>query len=307
MPSIGYYDILEIAPDASPAVIRSAYRKLVREYHPDTNPDAEGIQHFKRIQEAREVLSDAAKRARYDEHLEQTGNLLSADLHGVRHNSRTRCAGAYAVPVSEPGRNSHGAGGEKQRTALNSWPMRNAGTAAVVMIGLALSCSLLAASLFLRGTKTAPAQGKGVRGSDPRSFVPVRPPGAVVKGNLAAWTEPAQPRFGEDYRVMLTVHLLTTGKPMKVNELIEGHIAGGDGLRQDIPYHPEAPNASWIIADQDSERITSSNQVVSASAKTVQFSFQIPAANRPTRESIQVRSKLLPSSEYWELVVNRAH
>lgn len=62
-----YYNILGVNKKASEKDIRSAYRKLARQYHPDVNPgnkDAES--RFKEINEAYQVLSDSDKRAKYD-------------------------------------------------------------------------------------------------------------------------------------------------------------------------------------------------------------------------------------------------
>lgn len=59
-----YYQILGLDRNASEKEIKSAYRKLARQYHPDVNPGAED--RFKDINEAYEVLSDAEKRKRYD-------------------------------------------------------------------------------------------------------------------------------------------------------------------------------------------------------------------------------------------------
>ncbi|MCL1976456.1 MAG: DnaJ domain-containing protein [Firmicutes bacterium] len=62
-----YYEILGIKKDAKEAEVKSAYRKLVKQYHPDANPDnTEAEEKIKEINEAFAVLSDAQKRAEYD-------------------------------------------------------------------------------------------------------------------------------------------------------------------------------------------------------------------------------------------------
>ena len=61
-----YYEILGVKRDAGDSEIKSAYRKLARKYHPDVNKTKEAESKFKDINEAYEVLSDKAKRQRYD-------------------------------------------------------------------------------------------------------------------------------------------------------------------------------------------------------------------------------------------------
>ena len=63
----GYYETLGVSRNASEKDIRQAYRGLARKHHPDLNPnDAESERQFKRINEAYEVLSNAASRKKYD-------------------------------------------------------------------------------------------------------------------------------------------------------------------------------------------------------------------------------------------------
>ena len=62
-----YYEILGVPRTASEDDIKKAYRKLARKYHPDINKSAGAEARFKEIGEANEVLSDAGKRARYDQ------------------------------------------------------------------------------------------------------------------------------------------------------------------------------------------------------------------------------------------------
>ncbi len=64
-----YYETMGVARNASEAEIKTAYRRLAMKHHPDRNPDdksAEGK--FKDVKEAYEILSDAQKRAAYDQY-----------------------------------------------------------------------------------------------------------------------------------------------------------------------------------------------------------------------------------------------
>ncbi|HZY70467.1 MAG TPA: molecular chaperone DnaJ [Thermoplasmata archaeon] len=64
-----YYDVLGVPKGASPDEVKSAYRRLARQYHPDVVKDNKKAaeEKFKELSEAYEVLADAEKRRRYDE------------------------------------------------------------------------------------------------------------------------------------------------------------------------------------------------------------------------------------------------
>ncbi len=63
-----YYELLGVNRNASEDDFKKAYRKLALQYHPDRNPgDKQAEEKFKEISEAYSVLSDAQKRAQYDQ------------------------------------------------------------------------------------------------------------------------------------------------------------------------------------------------------------------------------------------------
>ena len=64
-----FYEVLGVNRDASDDEIKKAYRKLAMKYHPDRNPDnPKAEEQFKEAKEAYEILSNAQKRAAYDQY-----------------------------------------------------------------------------------------------------------------------------------------------------------------------------------------------------------------------------------------------
>ena len=73
-----YYEVLGVPKNADDKQIKSAFRKLAKQYHPDLNKDKDAPEKFKEVQEAYEVLSDPNKRKTYDQFghaaFDQNGN-----------------------------------------------------------------------------------------------------------------------------------------------------------------------------------------------------------------------------------------
>jgi hypothetical protein len=82
---MNHYEMLEVSPNASEAVLKAAYKSLMQRYHPDRNPgDAEAAKHSLSVIQAYEVLSDPGKRAAYDIELKRQ----LADLDDIRNRTR---------------------------------------------------------------------------------------------------------------------------------------------------------------------------------------------------------------------------
>ena len=109
------YKLLGLPKVASQEEIRQAHRKLVRKYHPDTNPDdPQAEERFKEVQQAYEVLSDPQKRREYDQRLRASSRTGGTGREGAgttrttsgrpRPSSAGRRAGGtttYNVDLSE--------------------------------------------------------------------------------------------------------------------------------------------------------------------------------------------------------------
>lgn len=91
MQFIDYYKVLGVEPTADEKAIKTAYRKLARQYHPDVNKEAGAEDKFKEIAEAYDVLKNPEKRAQFDQlrqYSNQGGNFeVPPNWQSQAHNS----------------------------------------------------------------------------------------------------------------------------------------------------------------------------------------------------------------------------
>ncbi len=86
---LNYYTILRVTENASTEEIKSAYRALAKEYHPDINPNNSiAEEYFKKVNEAYSVLKDPIKRNWYNILLK--GNAISQNADPRKYGTRNR-------------------------------------------------------------------------------------------------------------------------------------------------------------------------------------------------------------------------
>src|SRR3954466_3022651 len=97
---VNYYEILKVSPDASRAEIRSAYRRLARELHPDRNNGSEETAlKFAAIAEAYENFGNPRARAKYNRRLAEA--TASANGNGQVFTSDNRYSRRWRQMVFE--------------------------------------------------------------------------------------------------------------------------------------------------------------------------------------------------------------
>ena len=77
-----HYETLGLSSDATLADVKKAFRQKASLHHPDRNAAADAAARFRAVQEAYEVLSDAAKRQAYDDNRRR--NLLDSPIDTAR-------------------------------------------------------------------------------------------------------------------------------------------------------------------------------------------------------------------------------
>lgn len=87
------YQVLAVQPKATEAELKTAYRRLARQWHPDVCRELGATEVFKTLQHAWEILSDPRKRARYD-----AGLALTATL-GKTAPRATELSNGYRSPL----------------------------------------------------------------------------------------------------------------------------------------------------------------------------------------------------------------
>ncbi|XHX78235.1 MAG: DnaJ domain-containing protein [Stenomitos frigidus ULC029] len=91
-----YYRTLNVTPAATQAEIKQAYRRLAKQFHPDSNRETANHEKIARVNAAYEVLGDPDNRKSYDQQLQYLTQLEDAGFSAGRGNRQQRTAAAQA-------------------------------------------------------------------------------------------------------------------------------------------------------------------------------------------------------------------
>ena len=130
-----YYQILGVPSNASGTDIKSAYRRLVRRFHPDINKNPDADQRIKEINEAYDVLSDPVKKHNYDTRSTRI-YFEVAEQRPVHRDPKYR-------------RRSSARRGKSEQEILHEWMVSHQTIPKTISIGGLIFCSLLALDFLL--------------------------------------------------------------------------------------------------------------------------------------------------------------
>jgi lambda family phage portal protein len=162
-----YYEILGVDRSADDATLKSAFRKMAMEHHPDRNGGSEeASSRFKEINEAYSILSDAQKRAAYD----RFGRALVLHIHGPRWRPDMTRYAPMLAPVIES---------LKQRSRYSEAELMAAVISACFAVGLKSDDGSLSTGLPV--AQPAANGDSAIRFGDPGTVIDLLP-GEEIQG-----------------------------------------------------------------------------------------------------------------------------
>ncbi len=196
-----YYKVLGVEKTASSDDIKKAYRKLALKYHPDRNPDNKAAEDkFKEASEAYEVLSDADKRARYD----QFGHAgVQGGVNGNQHRDAHDIFSAFGDIFGDI---FGGGGGKQRRRAQKSGPAQQAGHDLAQQINISLKDAYTGTKQSIKIYHYIPCESCAASGcqagTKPVACVTCGGSGAIhIQQGFFAYSQPCSTCRGEGFSI----------------------------------------------------------------------------------------------------------
>ncbi len=232
-----YYDILGVSKGASDKDIKQAYRRLARQHHPDVNPGnkAAAEAKFKEINAAYEVLSDQAKRQKYDKYGEkwqyadqieqaereqaQYRGFAPGDGSGFQYSGNVEDLDSVFEELFGGGRGGRGfsrrpqprRGQDMETTAEVTLEEAYAGTQRTISLQVEEPCAACRGTGRIQNVPCSVCRGAGVVANIKR--IEVKIPAGVVTGSRVRVAGKGQPGYGGangDLYLNITVRPHTT-------------------------------------------------------------------------------------------------
>ncbi len=127
---------------------------------------------------------------------------------------------------------------------------------------------------------------------------------AVTKGSFTAWTDPAHPKPGDFYQIIIEMRLPDRLTRYRLSDL-SGRVVGTDGYTQRLPFDARKANAARVTGGAEPETVKR-NTVVELSGNKLQLAIKVPGARRLVKDRIDIKSRRLREEQNITLIFGSA-
>jgi hypothetical protein len=127
---------------------------------------------------------------------------------------------------------------------------------------------------------------------------------AVTRGSFTAWTDPAQPRPGDFYQIIIEMRLPDRLNRYRLTDL-SGRVVGTDGYSQRLPFDARKANAARVTGGAEPKTVKR-NTVVELIGNKLQLAIKVPGARRLVKDTIYIKSRRLREEQEITLVFGGA-
>jgi len=127
---------------------------------------------------------------------------------------------------------------------------------------------------------------------------------AVTKGSFTVWTDPAHPKPGDYYQIIIEMRLPDRLNRYRLTDL-SGRVVGTDGYGQRLPFDARKANAARVTGGAEPETVKR-NMVVELVGNKLQLAIKVPGARQMVKDTIYIKSRRLREEQELTLVFGNA-